>query len=75
MQSKRPGLGQMNWRLLSEGIHHQRKRLFTMQIIDFPADDKEIIQQAAALLVEGFREHWPDAWPDKRWRFFSFASE
>jgi aminoglycoside 6'-N-acetyltransferase I len=26
--------------------------------------DEEHIQQAAALLVEGFREHWPDAWPD-----------
>ena len=35
-----------------------------MQIIDFPADNKEIIQQAATLLVEGFKEHWPDAWPD-----------
>lgn len=22
------------------------------------------MRQAAALLVEGFREHWPDAWPD-----------
>ena len=21
-------------------------------------------QQAAALLVEGFAEHWPDTWPD-----------
>ena len=23
-----------------------------------------MIEQAAALLVAGFREHWPDAWPD-----------
>ncbi len=35
-----------------------------MKIIDFPKDDKDIIQQVAALLVEGFGEHWPEAWPD-----------
>ena len=36
--------------------------LFT--IIDLESDDTQAIEQAAALLVEGFREHWPDAWPD-----------
>jgi aminoglycoside 6'-N-acetyltransferase I len=25
--------------------------------------DEPIIQQAAQLLVDAFREHWPDAWP------------
>jgi aminoglycoside 6'-N-acetyltransferase I len=25
---------------------------------------KDGLQQAALLLVEGFRQHWPDAWPD-----------
>ena len=34
------------------------------QIIDFPPDDEELVRQAAWLLVEGFREHWPNAWPD-----------
>jgi len=36
--------------------------LFT--IIDLDSDDSQAIEQAAVLLVEGFREHWPDAWPD-----------
>jgi aminoglycoside 6'-N-acetyltransferase I len=35
-----------------------------MQIIDLRPDDNQAIEQAAAILVEGFREHWPDAWPD-----------
>ena len=35
-----------------------------MHIIDLRSDDEAAIQQAAALLVEGFKEHWPDAWPD-----------
>ncbi len=35
-----------------------------MQIIDLCPDSLEAIQQAAALLVEGFEEHWPNAWPD-----------
>jgi aminoglycoside 6'-N-acetyltransferase I len=38
------------------------KPLFT--IIDLEPDDTQAIEQAAALLVEGFREHWPEAWPD-----------
>lgn len=35
-----------------------------MQIVDFPADDADALQQAALLLVEGFKTHWPNAWPD-----------
>ncbi|MFB8787759.1 MAG: GNAT family N-acetyltransferase [Potamolinea sp.] len=35
-----------------------------MQIIDLSPDAEKTIQQVAALLVEGFREHWPKAWPD-----------
>jgi aminoglycoside 6'-N-acetyltransferase I len=35
-----------------------------VRIIDFPIDDTEIIQQTATMLVEGFRDHWPNAWPD-----------
>jgi aminoglycoside 6'-N-acetyltransferase I len=35
-----------------------------MRITDLRAENWEAIQQAAALLVEGFKEHHPDAWPD-----------
>lgn len=35
-----------------------------MQIIDLRPDDEAAIQQAATLLVEGFKAHWPNAWPD-----------
>lgn len=35
--------------------------LFT--IIDLESDDTEAIEQCATLLTEGFKEHWPDAWP------------
>ena len=34
-----------------------------MKIISFPTDNDHLIQQAAQLLVDAFREHWPDAWP------------
>ena len=35
-----------------------------MRIIDLLPDDEEVIHQATALLVRGFQEHWPNAWPD-----------
>jgi aminoglycoside 6'-N-acetyltransferase I len=35
-----------------------------MRIIDLKPDDKAAIHQAAELLVEGFREHWPGSWSD-----------
>jgi aminoglycoside 6'-N-acetyltransferase I len=35
-----------------------------MQIIDLPAQNQEMLHQAASLLVEGFKMHWPNAWPD-----------
>ncbi len=34
-----------------------------MKIISLRSDDKDLVHQAAHLLVEAFREHWPDAWP------------
>lgn len=34
-----------------------------MRIVELTADE-ELVQQVAAILVEAFREHWPDAWPD-----------
>lgn len=35
-----------------------------MQIIDLHPDNLGAIQQVAALLVEGFKEHWSNAWSD-----------
>ena len=34
-----------------------------MNIITLSSDNAHLIQQAAQLLVDAFREHWPDAWP------------
>jgi aminoglycoside 6'-N-acetyltransferase I len=35
-----------------------------IQIVDLDPTNDQMIQEVAALLVEGFKEHWPDAWPD-----------
>jgi aminoglycoside 6'-N-acetyltransferase I len=35
-----------------------------MKITDLSHDNKDIIQQVAQVLVEGFQTHWPNAWPD-----------
>jgi len=35
-----------------------------MRIVDLQATDQLAIEQAATLLVEGFKEHWPKAWPN-----------
>lgn len=35
-----------------------------MRIIDLNPDNEDAIQQTTALLFNGFKEHWPDAWPD-----------
>ena len=35
-----------------------------MRIVDLRPEDEARIRQAAALLVEGFHEQWPEAWPD-----------
>lgn len=34
-----------------------------MNIVSLSRDDKDLIHQAAQLLVDAFQEHWPDAWP------------
>jgi len=34
-----------------------------MRIIELHADDQDSIRQTAMLLVDGFKEHWPTAWP------------
>jgi len=33
-------------------------------VIDLDPKDEKVLEQCAALLVEGFKEHWPEAWPD-----------
>ena len=35
-----------------------------MRITDLSPEDERSIHQAATLLVDGFRMHWPSAWPD-----------
>jgi aminoglycoside 6'-N-acetyltransferase I len=35
-----------------------------MRIVDLDAGVERMIHEAAVLLVEGFGEHWPRAWPD-----------
>jgi aminoglycoside 6'-N-acetyltransferase I len=35
-----------------------------IQIQSLGSHDTSWIEQAALLLVEGFRDHWPDAWPE-----------
>jgi aminoglycoside 6'-N-acetyltransferase I len=40
-----------------------------MRVINLRSDDEEAVRQVVALLVEGFKEHWPQAWPgsDAAW--------
>jgi len=33
-----------------------------MKIITLPPDNESLIRQAAQLMVDAFREHWPNAW-------------
>jgi aminoglycoside 6'-N-acetyltransferase I len=37
-----------------------------MEIITLSKDNDPLIEQAAQLLVDAFREHWPDAWPTRQ---------
>jgi aminoglycoside 6'-N-acetyltransferase I len=36
----------------------------SIRIAQLNPDDKKAIQQTAELLVAGFKEHWPNSWPD-----------
>lgn len=48
-----------------------------MQIVPLD-DDRDVVRQAAELLVEGFRANWPDAWPrieDALGELATFASD
>jgi aminoglycoside 6'-N-acetyltransferase I len=35
-----------------------------MLIVDLEPGDDELVRQSATLLVEGFKDNWPDAWPN-----------
>jgi aminoglycoside 6'-N-acetyltransferase I len=35
-----------------------------MLIVDLEPGDDELVLQTATLLVEGFKDNWPDAWPN-----------
>jgi aminoglycoside 6'-N-acetyltransferase I len=43
---------------------HEREISSEMRIVDLEPGDEETIRQTAILLVEGFKDNWPDAWPD-----------
>jgi aminoglycoside 6'-N-acetyltransferase I len=43
---------------------HEREISSEMRIVDLEPGNEETVRQAAILLVEGFKENWPDAWPD-----------
>lgn len=34
-----------------------------MKIVDLTSENRQAIEQCAQLLVDGFRENWPEAWP------------
>lgn len=34
-----------------------------MKIITLTKEDESLVQQAAQILMDAFREHWPEAWP------------
>jgi aminoglycoside 6'-N-acetyltransferase I len=34
-----------------------------MEIISITRENEHLLRQAAQLMVDAFREHWPDAWP------------
>jgi len=34
-----------------------------MEIISLTRENEHLLRQAAQLIVDAFREHWPDAWP------------
>jgi len=34
-----------------------------MKIITLTKEDESLVQQAAQMLMDAFREHWPEAWP------------
>ena len=39
------------------------ERSLRFSILDLAAGDEETLRQAATLLVRGFEENWPEAWP------------
>src|SRR5947207_12728306 len=45
-------------------VRHVHEEVSKMRIVDLQPDDETAIQQIAAMLVAGFGENWPGAWPD-----------
>ena len=45
--------------LISQPITYQ----FKMNIISLTRENESLIQQSAQLMMNAFREHWPEAWP------------
>ncbi|HEX6711322.1 MAG TPA: GNAT family N-acetyltransferase [Rubrobacter sp.] len=39
------------------------ERMPRFSILDLAQGDEETVRRAASLLVEGFKDNWPDAWP------------
>ena len=37
--------------------------MIDLTIADLSVTDEAAIERAAVILVEAFREHWPEAWP------------
>lgn len=42
----------------------KRNKSESLKIVDLNPDNNNHIAQCAQLLVEGFKTHWPEAWPD-----------
>ena len=48
--------------------------MLNMEIHDLRPTNDEEIRQIAGMLVDGFRENWPNAWPDMKWSLKSGAN-
>lgn len=42
----------------------ERRLAIRVLIVDLEPSDEESVRQTATLLTEGFKDNWPDAWPD-----------
>src|SRR6266487_3689913 len=61
--SRRRGIARSHAIWLDRHINGSNRGM-DMRIIDLDPADQRAIEQTAALLVEGFRAHWPHAWPN-----------
>jgi len=56
--------GKLKRRARSDGRKSEKSDEREMQIVDLEPDHEKLISQIAAMLVEVFKEHSPEAWPD-----------